>query len=131
MSEHNSEAFRQWTLRPWREDHKVEIHQNGISCGVRTISNINKFTTVDKFISFVNGKDPAKGDRALLEKGYQYIFSDNKNGSGKDWAAWIKKYKLGSIISTSWQMNPNSDARIKVWIWRYNGKKVNLNAQPT
>lgn len=120
-AKYSPEAWRQFTLRSWQ--HKVEINETGISCGCRTLSNINALTE-SRFIELVNRKSEAAGDKKHLERGYVYLFSDNRGGIGKELAAWIKKYKLGSCITNNWANNPNSGCRIRVWMWRYNGKKI-------
>jgi hypothetical protein len=72
-------------------------------------------------------------DRVAFERGYTYIFSDAYDGNcqGNKIAAYIRKHKLGRIISTGRGVNPNSGNRIETWIWRYNGKRVQSNAAKT
>ena len=36
---------------------------------------------------------------------------------GKTLAAYIKKYKLGEVITTGFNINPNTRRSVGVWIW--------------
>jgi len=116
----------------------LEITDSDISCGVNQIIGVHGCTLGD-FKEFVNRKPnwdqdndyniPLIYEDDCLEKGYTYLFSDNQTGHGEDVAKWIKKYKLGSLVSSRRVLNPNmrdrGNTKIKVWVWHYNGRKIN------
>lgn len=86
-----------------------------ISCGVSMLNDLRDFS-IKLFRDFIS--------YGHLDKDYTYIFSDNKEGNGKNLADAIRKYKLGKLTETPWAVNPNSENMIKVWVWRYNGRNV-------
>lgn len=67
-------------------------------------------------------KEPKYGGIGL-DKGMTYIFSDaDKFGNGKKLYTYIKKNKLGKVVSTGPVKNPESGNIIRTWLWTYNGK---------
>jgi hypothetical protein len=41
----------------------------------------------------------------------------NENGYGSTFAALLTKLNVGQVISTGWNLNPNSSNNLKVWVW--------------
>lgn len=53
------------------------------------------------------------------------IFSDtHRSRKGINLAAYIQRHRLGSVISTRWNVNPNSGNRLKVWTWTLNSTNL-------
>lgn len=104
-----------------------DIEESMISCGVHCIIGVDNITKED-FIGVVNGTHITGSYLDDFKKGYTYLFSDNSEGRGQELAKWIKEYKLGTLLSTRWGVNPNSGKKIKTWIWKYNGKKAKVKA---
>jgi hypothetical protein len=100
-----------------------ELYDTHISCGVRSLVGVH-CSDLEAFKCVIGGSDGAftRGDWSSFEPGYTYVFSDNFVGSGKRLATLIKRHKLGMITSSKWSRNPNSNNKIKVWTWRYNGR---------
>jgi hypothetical protein len=126
----------------------IRIDGTEISCGVNYYHGLS----LESFEDCINGKMPKKpkyvawgevGYQDYLvatdayyeavyntfRKGYTYIFSDNNKGEGQDIAKFIRKNKLGKIVSSGWTRNPNSGNKICTWVWIYNGKKVKKDAK--
>lgn len=56
--------------------------------------------------------------------GETVIFSDaDSNGNGKKLVNYIKRHKLGEVVSVSGR-NPNTRNPITTYLWRYNGAKL-------
>ena len=43
---------------------------------------------------------------------------------GDSFAAFIQKHKLGSLVETPYNLNPNSGNQVKVWLWTVDHPKV-------
>lgn len=107
----------------------MQVSNSDISCGVDYIVDLSlkdfKVHLIDQghkdrdgWGGYYSIRDP------YFQKGYSYIFSDSvNNGNGQDIADFIKKHGLGSLIETRARLNPNSGNMIKIWIWRFNGKR--------
>lgn len=126
---------------PWLDEEEPEDELNipecefcEISCGCRQLVGVsdmdfNSFKLVIRRQEAMAGLSHHNSDDSFFRKGFIYIFSDNKRGNGRLVAKWIKKYKLGTLISSPWALNPNSKNFIKVWTWRYNGRSISARAQ--
>jgi hypothetical protein len=111
---------------------RLNPDSSGISCGVDLLVDILDFTERE-FKVAINGVPGRRSRYSWYDwktppsffRGQTYIFSDAvKMGNGVRLARLIKKYKLGPVTSTPPAVNPNSGRKIKVWVWRYNGRKI-------
>ncbi len=119
----------------------MHVDNSDISCGVDCIIDLS----LDAFkTELKKGQGIKQSDgwghyyyevEPTFAKGYSYIFSDSVvNGNGQAIADFIRKHKLGSLIATRPRKNPNSGNMIKIWIWRFNGKRnwdANQDKRPT
>jgi hypothetical protein len=80
--------------------------QSMISCGVGQIYGLWRF-------------DARALVRETLDWGAaMYVFSDAQDeGNGAVLATFIRKNKLGKLVESCWEENPNSGNMIKTWIW--------------
>lgn len=101
----------------------LDCNMSDISCGVHQLSAVREID-FKSFKKLINGDMSCCGDYSCLKKGQTYLFSDSQGGNGRKMAGWIQRHNLGSLTSTPWRLNPNSGNKIKVWVWRYNGRKI-------
>lgn len=82
-------------------------------------------------IDYLKGTKPKEAiakictDRELNDTPPFYLFSGVvKEKYGENFKKYILKNKLGKIIETPTRINPNSDNRIKAWVWSVNNKEI-------
>lgn len=102
-----------------------------ISCGVREVT--------------VGGRTPEQIIRDLFRDEYddagdiyfsQVIFSDNltedgikkRRVYGEEFADYIRKNNLGTVIATRAIKNRNSGNKIKTWVWNVSNLRKTMNA---
>jgi hypothetical protein len=55
------------------------------------------------------------------------VFSEAKDGAGaygEQFAAYIKKNKLGDVVASQRRVNPNSGNQVKLWVWTLNKQEL-------
>lgn len=50
-------------------------------------------------------------------KDYFTLSSPKTDGYGSKFADLIREAKLGTLVETGWEINPNSSNYLKVWVW--------------
>ena len=61
---------------------------------------------------------------------FRYVMFTQANATGGTatygdrFAAFIQKHKLGALIETPYNMNPNSGNNVKVWLWTVDHPRV-------
>jgi hypothetical protein len=81
-------------------------------CGIVEIAGLSEYDTPeDAFKDFAR-----QLTRCRL---FRYaIFSEaSRKGYGSKFATFIKRNKLGSVVCTDWNINPNSEHTLKGWLW--------------
>lgn len=96
------------------------INGTEMSCGVHLICGINHSHSDEweddfkKSLEYTDIDDP---------KGYWFLFSDNDEGLGEEFAKFVKEKKWGNPrpLSKRRTKNPNSGNMIKTWAFRFTG----------
>lgn len=95
-------------------------------CGIREMDGLldSSKETVQEFCSDIDS-DSSYNGRPWPRFRYA-IFSDigPKHTRGNPLASYIRRHKLGKVVSTNWNVNPNSDNPLKVWVWTLDGKML-------
>lgn len=94
----------------------LAIVNSYMSCGVKIVYDLDlSRTTNERAIEIGNYHfDPTR----LRTPAAMYAFSDNEaNRRGHDLAQLFKENELGEITETGFHVNPNSNNKIKVWIF--------------
>ena len=108
-------------------------------CGVREIHNLQQHRrpeeAIQEFGKHTYGEDPnvpsEARDRARMQYYYAYpyrnanrrfryaIFTQATKRAtyGKKFAAYIKEHKLGDVIHTGFNVNPNTRRSVGLWVW--------------
>lgn len=96
------------------------IITTGMSCGVHLICDINDSSPDEWENAF---KRSLEDDDIDGPKGYWFLFSDNENGHGEEFAKFVKEKKWGNPrpLSKRRTENPNSGNMIKTWAFRFTG----------
>lgn len=70
----------------------------------------------------VTGGRPGERIPSPYERFRYLIFTQalDANRYGINFAAFIRKYELGEVIETDFNVNPNSGNPVKVWVWTVN-----------
>ncbi len=95
------------------------LSDSQLSCGIRELIGFEEFKTAKQMLL-----------EGLLEDEYLkaldnnitfrfIIFSDNehKGLSGASFARFVRRNHLGPVTASNLRVNPNSDNKIRVWIW--------------
>jgi hypothetical protein len=96
-------------------------------CGIREIQNLSIHKAPETaMLSFVEQTSPEESyyDNSVLERRDKFryaIFSGTKRSRYVDrFAAYILSNKLGEVVETGWNKNPNSGNQLKVCVWTIN-----------
>lgn len=99
------------------EHRRVDISSSNISCGVKQISRLsdeqdgNLFAIGTSFYHAAHGQPPA------------FVMWSNladQETNGHRFAARVGELRLGNIMQTPAEVNPNTGALICVWTWQVN-----------
>lgn len=98
-----------------------------ISCGVRQLFGFGDYKSPEKLL--FDSLEDSDDNFPLLFK--FILFSDTITPpstrsylTGKKFAAFIAKNKLGTVTASKVQTNPNTNNRIRVWLWDVNLKAL-------
>ncbi len=100
-------------------DNNTEIEDSEISCGVSQLFSLNNepVATISDIAEYVFTPDELDGAPNFTF----LIFSDcdKKDGlsNGQKLAQYIRDKRLGSIVASRARINPNTENKIRVWIW--------------
>lgn len=86
-------------------------------CGIRELYNLSdgsEHIILQVAEAIRNGYDAAF-----------YLFADNyDNRNGWRLARYITKHKLGKLTETKSTFNPNSNNKMKVWLWKIDQRAI-------
>jgi hypothetical protein len=96
----------------------INVANTTISCGVYQLQNLDS----DSSVVVQQVANDISNRITTGENTYAFLlFSDAViAGNGASLAKYIKEKKLGSIVASRVKINPNSENKIKVWIWGVN-----------
>lgn len=118
----------------------AEIDDSLISCGVSQLHSLFDLFTdegIDERGEEITGDfvpkrlfDTCRYDHWSAKEGKQFIFSDraHRMSPGSQLARFIRKNGYGKVTAGPVTVNPNTENKIRVWIWAPNSKfldKVN------
>lgn len=86
-------------------------------CGVREFDGLDggSEATVKEVVTYLDRDDSWRF----------LVFTDiTADGYGSRLSSYVKKHKLGNIVCSRSAINPNTDNRIKVWVWELNHRAV-------
>ena len=94
-------------------------------CGIKELAGLSTCNSATdamrQFGKLTHGRtyqDTAGIIRAAPFVQFRYVvFTQARSGYGQDFAQLITKAKLGELIETSSNVNPNSSNYVKVWVW--------------
>jgi len=93
-------------------------------CGVREISGICGIKSKEVIKDFCEIVYGGYSEDPRLDFSF-VIFTDiNRQSYGDNLTKFIKKFKLGEVISTKSKLNPNSGNMLKVYVWWVNDKNL-------
>jgi hypothetical protein len=105
----------------------AEIHQTQ-NCGTFELHGVGEFNARDylEFMRDLRNECEAISDgrgRDWMWPG-MILFSDAKLGrritDGDKLTSFIRNRRLGTVIGGRWVVNPNTNNKIKFWIWHVN-----------
>ena len=129
-----------------RWENKVMQLQTESCCGVREVHNLQMHPdpaeAIKEFGKHTYGEDPNVRNEARDRDRRQYYYAypyRNANRRfryaiftqatkratyGKNFAAYITKHKLGKVITTGFNVNPNTRRAVQVWVWTVDHDKL-------
>ena len=81
-------------------------------CGVKELAVINNFFTPAAIITHISEKPR---DYTLLI--YTDVIYSTRDGMGPRLTRYIRRHRLGKVVSSRPSRNPNTTNLIKVWTW--------------
>ena len=112
----------------------MDIHSMSC-CGFRELADIEVCDTPEEVIQAFCGHFATKGYDYLsgkyIEKRFRLFCShavftevQGDGGYGRKLAAYIRKHKLGTVVGSRVATNPNSDNRLRGYIWTINPRAL-------
>ena len=104
-------------------------------CGVREVHDLrahpNPALAIKEFGKHTYGEDANAREEGMRQQGWRYPYRNSncrfryaiftqatKQATyGKRFADYIKKHKLGAVIHTGFNVNPNTRRFVGVWVW--------------
>ena len=91
-------------------------------CGIRELAQLRSHrdpkTALKEFLRQIQPEHFAWGPLRQRDKFRYVVFSATKRAKyGREFAKLIEDEKLGELISTGFNQNPNSGHIVKVWVW--------------